>query len=39
MADNIEKFRKLGLGEGILDVIGKMHFENPTEIQVITDNA
>ncbi len=29
----IEKFRELGLNEGVLKVIGEMHFEEPTEIQ------
>src|SRR3989338_1499808 len=29
----IEKFRELGLNEGVLRVIGEMHFEVPTEIQ------
>ena len=31
--NKIEKFRELGLNEGVLRVIGEMHFEVPTEIQ------
>ncbi len=31
--EKVEKFRELGLNEGILRVIGEMHFEEPTEIQ------
>src|SRR3989338_8566735 len=31
--NKLEEFRKLGLNEKILKVLGEMHFEEPTEIQ------